>query len=197
MLLLCATLFGTLAALHTCHFPSASSLRCSLSLSFCRGHMHDEITRHALGPLFIMYEWVYPLGARCPTWWRHQTREGPWFCQPMAKGCGDRRRKCATEAWWRPSSCALGLPGQCATFSLALLRQASCGGQQCWAHTREENNTPVLTTGDRHRPLLKKVTWCAAVHLIQCSIYVQRFTSSLCATKDTFWGMQAKSVSID
>lgn len=37
-------------------------------ISFSRGHTHDEITHGAPGPLFIMYEWVYSPGARCPGW---------------------------------------------------------------------------------------------------------------------------------
>lgn len=43
-------------------FPDTSSLQ-SVTFPFCRGRMHDEITHRALGPLFIMHEWVYPLGA--------------------------------------------------------------------------------------------------------------------------------------
>lgn len=35
---------------------------------FYRGRVHDEITHQALGPVFIMYDRVYPLGVWCPGW---------------------------------------------------------------------------------------------------------------------------------
>lgn len=86
MLLLCTTLFGTLAALHTHQPPDTHFLTAVCHISFYRGHMHDEITHQALGPVFIMYEWVYPLGAWCPGCGNQRTRERPSVCQRLTEG---------------------------------------------------------------------------------------------------------------
>ena len=59
------TFFGTLAplTLHThTHTPSLQSV----TFSFYSGHILDEITHLAPGPVFIMYEWFYPRDAWCP-----------------------------------------------------------------------------------------------------------------------------------
>lgn len=87
MLLSCTTLFATLAALHThTALPDTHFLAAVCHISFYRGHMHDEITRQALRPVFIMYEWVYPLGAWRPGWGNQSTRERPSVCRRLTEG---------------------------------------------------------------------------------------------------------------
>lgn len=87
MLLLCTTLFGTLAALHTRHPPRHTFPHCSLSHFFLqRTRMHNEITHRALGPMFIMYKWVYPLGAWCPGWKSHRSRVRPQRLSAVDRG---------------------------------------------------------------------------------------------------------------
>lgn len=69
MLLLCTILlWHPCSSRHTPPSPTHTSSLQSVTFSIYRGHMHDEITHQALGPVFIMYEWVYPLGAWCPGW---------------------------------------------------------------------------------------------------------------------------------
>lgn len=53
--------------------PHISSLQ-SVTFSFYSGHIRDEITHLAPGPVFIMYEWFYPGHAWCPFFAREAAR---------------------------------------------------------------------------------------------------------------------------
>lgn len=133
--------------------PDTHFLTAVCHISFYRGHMHDEITHHAPGPVFIMYEWVYPLGVCRPGWGKQKTRERLGACQQLTTGwVGLRGPLCGrgpVQAWLM---CSVGSQLSVLALSLALLqtslppRSAVPSVQRCREGTNLLNGTPVRTT---------------------------------------------------
>lgn len=66
---------------HTHTLPSLlhNSLLQSATFSFHSGHIRDEITHLAPGPVFIMYEWFYPRDAWCPFFFAREAERCPFL----------------------------------------------------------------------------------------------------------------------
>ena len=81
--------------------------------------MHDEITHRAPGPVFIMYEWVYPLGAWCPGWGNRRTGEIRRRSSVAERGVVGVGGAGSSTARQRPGSGLVhvlcGIPGWCAS----------------------------------------------------------------------------------
>lgn len=133
--------------------PDTHFLAAVCHISFYRGHIHDEITHQALGPVFIMYEWVYPLGVWRPGWGKQKTRERLRVCQRLTKGwVGLGERLCGrglVQAWFM---CSVGSQSDVLYLSLALLQTSlpRRSAVPSAKHSREGtyllNSTPVLST---------------------------------------------------